>query len=537
MYRRLGLSLGQLGIGIGVGKSSGSSNWTPQFNNGKLLLMFDDGRASAFTNAYPLLITKGVKATFWVSHISSISYVDELTMSNNGMDMQCHSYSHHTWLGHTRDYILNELAQISAEFVANGLPAPVHHCYPLGQYDDAAISAISTLRKTGTVEVYNTGLLKDNNKFLLLRNTMEGLNSSGIASLKGLMDSCKLNKKALALYAHEVTASDPTSLTISQMTDLIDYALAIGMDIITISQLYALMQSECSLFTVSAIGGNKLRLSWALGVDITDEIHIERSTNGVDFTELIVKAAGTTTYDDSGLTTMATYYYRIRNKNKSKFSNYSQIQSAVVLNATDADGNLYGEVTIGTQTWLTSNLKTTKFNDGSAIPNKNSGANWSAANTAKTAAYCWSNDNVAHKINRGAMYNWWVVDDEKGIAPVGYHIPSVAEITELLTYLGGTDVAGGHAKGIAIGNDNAASVWKTPNLSADNSSGFNAYGSGARSSGGTFDYTPITDWFGWMKEQYSTANGNYYRMNYNSAALTPTNIAKGWGLTVRCIKD
>jgi len=85
------------------------------------------------------------------------------------------------------------------------------------------------------------------------------------------------------------------------------------------------------------------------------------------------------------------------------------------LTVTDADGNVYQTVKIGNQIWMAENLRTTKFNDGSLIPNVTDNVAWS--NTA-TSAYCWYNNDMVNANPYGALYNYYAASNPK-IAPAG----------------------------------------------------------------------------------------------------------------------
>ena len=93
----------------------------------------------------------------------------------------------------------------------------------------------------------------------------------------------------------------------------------------------------------------------------------------------------------------------------------------------DTDGNVYHTVTIGTQVWMKENLKTTKYNDGTPIPLVAESKAWG---NLSTPAYCW------FKTKYGALYNWYTVNTGK-LCPLGWHVPTDAEWTKLITYLGG----------------------------------------------------------------------------------------------------
>lgn len=99
---------------------------------------------------------------------------------------------------------------------------------------------------------------------------------------------------------------------------------------------------------------------------------------------------------------------------------------------TDTDGNVYHTVKIGNQFWTVENLRTTKYNDGSAIPHVTSDAAWATA----FDAYCYYNNTTnSDTINKfGALYNWYAVNTGK-LAPVGWHVPTDSEWEVMQNYL------------------------------------------------------------------------------------------------------
>ena len=110
----------------------------------------------------------------------------------------------------------------------------------------------------------------------------------------------------------------------------------------------------------------------------------------------------------------------------------------------DIDGNTYDVVTIGTQTWMAENLKTTKFGDGTEIPLI------TGTEVPKTPAYFWYDDIPSNGDTYGALYNWYVLDTRvnggKNVCPTGWHVPSDTEWTVLTDFLGGEIVAGDKLK-------------------------------------------------------------------------------------------
>src|ERR1035437_6837240 len=149
---------------------------------------------------------------------------------------------------------------------------------------------------------------------------------------------------------------------------------------------------------------------------------------------------------------------------------------------TDKDGNVYHTVTIGTQTWMAENLKTTQYNDGTSIPYVTDNTAWSILSTP---AYCWySNDAATYKNKYGALYNWYTVNTGK-LAPTGWHVPTDAEWTTLTNYVTanlGTSL--NVAKALAATTDWTIDTYDAGaignDLSKNNSTGFSALPGGYR---------------------------------------------------------
>lgn len=196
---------------------------------------------------------------------------------------------------------------------------------------------------------------------------------------------------------------------------------------------------------------------------------------------------------------------------------------------TDQDSNVYKTVTIGTQTWMAENLRTTKYNDGNAIQLVTDPSVW--RNLSSGAYSNYDNTNITETIaTYGRLYNWYAVNTGK-LAPTGWHIPTDAEWTTLTTYLGGESVAGGKLKEISN------SHWNSPNTDATNETGFTALPGGFHNYGGAFFYVGNNGY--WWSKTESNTNGTWYRrMDYDGSYVGryySTN--KESGFSVRCVKD
>lgn len=194
---------------------------------------------------------------------------------------------------------------------------------------------------------------------------------------------------------------------------------------------------------------------------------------------------------------------------------------------TDQDGNVYKTVTIGSQTWMAENLRTTKYNDGTAIPLVTDLSEWS---DLSTGAYCnYDNTNNTDTIATfGRLYNWYAVNTGK-LAPKGWHVPTDAEWTTLTIFLR-VGVSGGKLK------ETGTSHWSTPNTRATNETGFTALPGGYRNSGGTFG--GIGDNGLWWSATEGDAGGAWdWSICYDLGGEGRLYDYKEVGISVRCVRD
>lgn len=195
---------------------------------------------------------------------------------------------------------------------------------------------------------------------------------------------------------------------------------------------------------------------------------------------------------------------------------------------TDIDGNVYNTVKIGTQTWMTEDLKTTKYNDGTAIhqltpserncwygnPNCNFYTGPYYMNTTKTVP--------------GIAYDYGAVYSGK-LAPKGWHVASNEDMAALVEYLGGSDIAGGKLKETGITH------WLSPNTGATNESGFTAVPAFNNKVASDNDGTAVNYW---SVDYISGQGGQLWILNNNSGQIIQTySIYSNDAFTVRCIKD
>lgn len=225
----------------------------------------------------------------------------------------------------------------------------------------------------------------------------------------------------------------------------------------------------------------------------------------------------------------------------------------------DIEGNIYKTVTIDGQTWMAENLKTTKYNDGTNIPNIKDNYEWY---NLTTGAYCNYDNEESNAEIYGRLYNFYAVKTGK-IAPEGWRIPTTKDLTILKQYL----IANGYgldafnhiytdfkevynilefiAKSLsATGHWELSSSFGTPGFytNGNNCTGFSALPSGIRSRYFPEKYSSY-DLIGemgvwWLKEKDSTDNSAYcFYLEYDSPYLETSGWNANDGVSIRLIKN
>ena len=182
-------------------------------------------------------------------------------------------------------------------------------------------------------------------------------------------------------------------------------------------------------------------------------------------------------------------------------------------------------LTIGTQIWMAENLQVSRYRNGEEIPQVQDAAEW---NRLTTGAWCYYENNSANGVTYGKLYNWYAVNDPRGLAPEGWHVPSDNEWQMLVESTGGEKASGTKLKSTLL--------WKEPLVGADNSTGFTAIPAGYRSSNGTFSLLGTNSSF-WTSSENNSYSA-WFRQMYNTySAVYRVSSTKTQGLSVRCIKN
>ena len=221
--------------------------------------------------------------------------------------------------------------------------------------------------------------------------------------------------------------------------------------------------------SINSDGGatiSKKGICWSLNADPK----IENSMNQ-DLTDSVDFACNVT-----GLTSNTIYHIRAYAKNKGGIG-YSNDITVKTYALVDTEGNGYYSILINDQTWMSENLKTTKFKNGTDIPNVTGNSEW---NGLRSPGYCWyENDLTGNRDIYGALYNWYAVATGD-LCPVGWHVPTDADWSALIFYLRGSSMAALKMK------EPGKTHWYDNNAETTNETGFTALPAGLRGNFGDF---------------------------------------------------
>lgn len=312
-----------------------------------------------------------------------------------------------------------------------------------------------------------------------------------------------------------------------------------------------------SNLTGSVVSSSQINLSWTDNSTNETGFNIERKTGTGIYAVVGTTATNVTLFNDTGLTPNTTYTYRVYSNNSVGNSlTYSNEVTKTTINSTavnvlgpnvnDIDGNTYQSVTNCGLTFTKQNLNVSKYTDGTPIPQVTDQAQWG---NLTTGAWCYYANNTANGTTYGKLYNWYAVAGiynlasatnpalRKKLAPIGWHIPTDAEWTQIINCLGGSTVAGGKMK--STGTIQASNgLWQSPNAMATNESGFIGLPGGEIYVTYYNGIGSYGNWWSSSEVNFAPSDAFALTLGYDFGDVSfGDNYAKIHGYSVRCIKD
>jgi len=221
----------------------------------------------------------------------------------------------------------------------------------------------------------------------------------------------------------------------------------------------------------------------------------------------------------------------------------SNAEAAVVPQAPTTETSV-PSVTIGTQTWMQRNLDVVTFRNGDTIPQAAGDSAWMAAAENETPAWCYYNNDPANGAVYGKLYNWFALKDTRGLAPLGWHLPSDQEWTLLINTLDTSAhlLQMGGAESVKAGPLlKTAEGWKEEAVEANNSSGFTALPAGYRvhwniekTAAPFFALTESANW--WSSTPTAGTDAWLRNVYYKNNQVKKYFFHRGYGFSVRCIQ-
>lgn len=302
-------------------------------------------------------------------------------------------------------------------------------------------------------------------------------------------------------------------------------------------------EKEPFVITLEATGiTNTTAILRASTIPQSDDLYLEFEYGEThDYSDTIrgiglAESGGIISYEIGILKSGQTYYFRallksLKNINLIMYGDEVKFTTTVK----DQDGNGYNIVTIGTQTWMKENLRTTRLNDGTAIRIITGAHVGSGLNTP---GYCWYDNNINYRNTYGALYNWHAVTTNN-LCPAGWHLPSVEEWGGVVAFLG--ENSGGAMK------EGGTVHWNSPNSGATNTSGFTGMAGGMRSSDGNFyGLGNYGHWWSCRYEElffydpaqaYHFSVSSVFELSFNSVTGGLKEVGYSDCYSVRCIRD
>lgn len=259
--------------------------------------------------------------------------------------------------------------------------------------------------------------------------------------------------------------------------------------------------------------------STSSGPDIEHDPFTDNGIGTEDFTSNI-----------TGLSPGTKYYVRAYTINSEGISYGNEFSFNTKMS--DIQNNLYSTITIGSQVWMAENLKTTRYNNNSLIPNVRESNDWM---NLTTPAYCWFGNDIKNS-DWGALYNWFTVQTGR-LCPTGWHVPTDEDFKtlELSLKIPSGEIDVWYWRGTDQGNQLKNTSGWAEGENGTNTSGFSALPYGYRFAGnGDFNGLNILTY--WWSSGYTDEYAIYRRVDGNESGIYRYATSKKGGKYVRCVK-
>lgn len=192
----------------------------------------------------------------------------------------------------------------------------------------------------------------------------------------------------------------------------------------------------------------------------------------------------------------------------------------------DQEGKSIHSIKIGDQNWMAENLNVSHFRNGDTIPEVKTSADWKMMGEEGKPAWCYMENDTVNGKKFGKLYNWYAVNDPRGLAPEDWHVATDDEWTQMINFLGGGVMAALNMRNTGLED----------NLNKTYENGFSGTPGGIRNSYGVF-YGFGSFGYWWSASEFSTSSAYIHILSYVSCAINFQNFEKPFGASVRCIRD
>lgn len=191
-----------------------------------------------------------------------------------------------------------------------------------------------------------------------------------------------------------------------------------------------------------------------------------------------------------------------------------------------APSQTYDTCQIGEQTWMAQNLNEPHFKNGDPIPQAKTPEEWKKAGNSGKPAWCYYNNDSKLGAKFGKLYNWYAVNDPRGLAPKGWRLPADKDWISLYQFVSKQDYD-------ALALEHKAFVGNYPDADALH---FHAFGSGYRKESANFSNMGKFASY-WSKDTIDSYSANALHLNNKVFTIQMGKYYRSGGFSVRCLKS